>query len=189
MGSWGFFRGVFLCGGGLGFGVGVEVRIRRRHQGADILAPGDELGAEGGDFVGVLRGEVVFFADVLRDIVELHGAVFEPFDELPVAVADGAVGRAALVAVVRIVPIERLAARGALAFQLRQETDAIAMLGGKRGETGELEEGRIIVGADDGGVAGCARFRDTGGGDEPGDARAALVGPAFAAAERRFEVG
>jgi hypothetical protein len=61
--------------------------------------------------VGILRGEVVLFADVLRDVVEFQRAVFIPLDELPIAIADGAIGRSALVGIMRIVPEKRLTER------------------------------------------------------------------------------
>ena len=92
-------------------------------------------------------------------------------------------GGAALVAVVRIVPVERCTAGRALAAEGRHETEAVAVLGGPGRESGEFEEGRIVIGADDRRVAGGAGLGDAGGGDDPGDAGAALVRPALAAAE------
>ena len=56
------------------------------------------------------RGEVALLADILRDVVEFQLAVFVPLDEFPVAIADRAMRRAPLIAIVCVMLEERLAA-------------------------------------------------------------------------------
>jgi hypothetical protein len=63
-------------------------------------------------FAGVFVGEVGGFGGVILEVVELEAVVFEEYDELPVAVADGAGGAAALVAVVGVMPEEGAVLRG-----------------------------------------------------------------------------
>jgi len=65
-------------------------------------------------------------------------AVFVPLDEFPVAVADSARRRAALVAVVRIVP-EQWAATEFAALEQRHETHAVAVLIGRQRQAGQIE--------------------------------------------------
>ena len=69
----------------------------------------------------------MLLAYVFGEIVELERAVLEPLDELVSAMPHGATRTTALVAVVRIVPIER--PRGQLlASQDRREADTVDVL-------------------------------------------------------------
>ena len=66
---------------------------------------------------GLLLDQIDTLTDVVAQVVELQPAVLEELDQLVVAVAHGGAGRAALVAVVRIVPEDRPRGRGACAGQ------------------------------------------------------------------------
>ena len=57
-------------------------------------------------------GEVGFLADIVGQIEQLQPPVLVPFDELPVALAHGGRGGVALIAVVRVMPVERAAVWG-----------------------------------------------------------------------------
>lgn len=57
-------------------------------------------------------GDVMLFAEVFREMIEVDAAVFEPLDHLPISHADRTAGKTALVTVVRIVPIEGFAVEG-----------------------------------------------------------------------------
>ena len=61
--------------------------------GAHFVPPMVKLRGERVHLGGELGGPVVFLPDVLSNIEQLAAAVFVPFDELPVAVANRA-GRA-----------------------------------------------------------------------------------------------
>src|SRR5262245_16821895 len=93
---------------------GIVLRVRRRHLGADRLPPGVQAVAETVGQFRLVLGQVVLFADVLLDVIQLDVHVVEELDELEVAGPDRAVRhRAALlvVLVVGIVP-EQLGADG-----------------------------------------------------------------------------
>ena len=60
--------------------------------------------------LGVARSEIIGLADILREIVQLEPPVLVKLDQLIVARADCAGGISALIAVVRIVPVDRFAA-------------------------------------------------------------------------------
>ena len=83
---------------------------------ADLLLPGAELRRGVGHAFGILAAEVVLLAEIVREVEQFHAAILEPLDEFPVAAPDGRRGRAALVAVVRVVPEQR-ALRQVAAFE------------------------------------------------------------------------
>src|SRR4051794_30250268 len=86
----------------------VEVRVRRHHLGTDGLSPVRQSLAEPLRVRGPLRGEVVALADVSLEVVQLRPAVLVELDQLELAQADRAAGPAALVAVVRVMPVVRI---------------------------------------------------------------------------------
>src|SRR5215472_4292485 len=102
-----------------------EVGVRRGHDRPDVRSPGGEPGVELLHPGRVPGGQVVRLAGVRAEVERLAAAVLVPFDELPVAEADGAAGGAALVAVVGIVPEQRPAPELA-PLEQRQEADAVA---------------------------------------------------------------
>src|SRR4051812_1404434 len=104
-----------------------EGRVWRGHDGPDVHSPRGEPGVELLRPGRVLRGQVVRLAGVGTEVEQLEAAVLIPFDELPVADADGAAGRAPLVAIVGIVPEQR-PARELAPLEQRHEADAVAML-------------------------------------------------------------
>lgn len=130
-------------------------RVGRRKPGADFLLPGAEAGGHGLDAIRFCCGEVVFFAGVGFQVIEFVALAFEEVDEFPVAFPHRGAGGAALVAVVGVVPEEGAGGEGFAAEQ-RGDADAVAVLRRAEGLAGEVEEGRVAVGADDGHVAGDA---------------------------------
>jgi len=74
--------------------------------GAGVLEPGLEFGPEAGGARRLLRGEVMLFADVVRQVVEFVAVVLPIMDELPAVLADDGRGVGALVAIVGVVPEE-----------------------------------------------------------------------------------
>lgn len=98
------------------------------------------------DFGWVGFGEVVEFADVVFQVVELEAPVFEVFDQFPVAGADGAAGEAALVAVVGVVPVDGWAFLFAALFEEGGEAEAVEVLPGLGREAGHFEDGGVEVG-------------------------------------------
>lgn len=108
-----------------------------RDFGVGFAEPFVQFCAQCGGSLGLARGEVVAFADVGREIVEFVVAVFPVVDEFPIAVANDGGRFAALVAVMRVVPVERTR-RDAAAFQQRHEADAVDDLFGLLGHPAEL---------------------------------------------------
>src|SRR5690606_24195414 len=86
---------------------GIVAGVGDRHARADLLLPGMQLLAQLRDACRLARGAVGCLALVLCKVEELDASVLEPLDELPVAPPDGGRRRAALVAVVRVVPVDR----------------------------------------------------------------------------------
>src|SRR5262249_33779537 len=85
----------------------IKIWIFRWRLRARFRAPSFQLRVQRLDTRGLLSGDVVLFVRVIRQIEQLQLAVLEPFDQLPIAVADRAHRRAALIAVMRVVPKER----------------------------------------------------------------------------------
>lgn len=75
----------------LAFGgdTGVEIRILRHHARPDRFAPRVEHALQFPGLFGHPGGEIVFLADVFRQVVELHGTVLIIFDQFIVPVTDG----------------------------------------------------------------------------------------------------
>ena len=162
--------------------AGIEVGVLGGHAGTGVLTPGGELGGERFHLVGMFLGEVGFLADVVDQIEQLQPPVLVPFDELPVALAHGGRGGVALIAVVRVMPVERAAVLG-FAAQGGGETHAVNGQGQLRLETGHFHDGREKVGAGDGSVVHAAGLGDAGPADHHRFSDAAFVHPAFAAAQ------
>ena len=111
-------------------------------------------------FIGVRGGQVFRFAEIVSQVVEFEVAIFEEFEEFPVAVADGADGGGApLVAsgaqVAGEVPEEGLAIRGSRRGFSSRPGSWCRRGAGCRGRglsACEVEEGRVEVDAIDGAV-------------------------------------
>ncbi len=61
------------------------------------------------DYVWVISGPVKRLADVVAKMVQFEPSVFKKLDEFPFAVADRRTRRAALIAVMRVMPEQRAA--------------------------------------------------------------------------------
>ena len=168
--------------------AGIEVGVLGGHAGTGVLAPGGEFGGEGFHLVRMFRGKVGFLADIVSQIEQLQPPVLVPFDELPVALAHGGRGGVALIAVVRVMPVERAAVLG-FAAQGCGETHAVNGQGQPRFETGHFDDGREKVRAGDGGVVHAAGLSDAGPADHHWLADAAFVHPAFATAQGEVTSG
>src|SRR5262245_40861392 len=84
--------------------VGVKVRIGDGELCANFLLPRVKFVAELRGALRFLPGEVGLLAQIMGEIEQLHAAILHPFDELPIAAPDGRGGRAALIAVMRVMP-------------------------------------------------------------------------------------
>src|SRR5689334_4111710 len=82
-------------------------RIRGGHLGADVRAPVRQLLPERRRLLRLERGQVPLLARIGGEVVQLDLAVLEPLDELPIPGPERARGTAPLVAVVRVMPVER----------------------------------------------------------------------------------
>lgn len=83
------------------------LRVGNRQEGVGVLEEAVELGFEFGEFGRILVREVVVFAGIGGEVVEL-GAFLEVIDdEFPIAITDGGRRDAALVSPMRIVPEQR----------------------------------------------------------------------------------
>src|SRR5215470_6585575 len=109
----------------------VKIWILRWRLRAGFRAPRFKLRVQLLDTRGLLSGDVVLFVRVIRQIEQLQLAVLEPFDQLPIAVADRAHRRAALIAVMRVMPKERSRLEPT-AFEQRFQADAVTALPGRR---------------------------------------------------------
>jgi hypothetical protein len=89
-----------FCGRHLCLELGNPFRIRRGHHGFDLGAPGSELSREVPDPFGIRRGNIVLFARIFAQVIQLATTVFVPFDQLPVAVSNEPARRAPLVAII-----------------------------------------------------------------------------------------
>src|SRR6476660_2254653 len=110
---------------------------RSGHQGLYVLAPGRQPGGQVLHLRGMLGGQVVPFAQVVAEVVQLTAAVLVPFDELPVAVADHAARGAPLAAIMRPMPEERTAL-DLTTFEQRYEAHAVAVFFRRQRQAGEL---------------------------------------------------
>ena len=72
----------------------------------DLLIPGVQHAAHLLDALWVLGCQVFALTDVQLEIVQMHLAIFETFDELPVVHPNRASWEASLVGVMRIMPID-----------------------------------------------------------------------------------
>ena len=95
---------------------------------AHVALPGMEFVGQGLGFFRQAGGEVAGFSDVRAEVVQFDPAVFKKLDELPVAVADGRARAASLVAIMRIVPIQRPVRESAPAHQQGHQAHAVDML-------------------------------------------------------------
>src|ERR1041385_6394751 len=133
-------RSVFLGSSEVGFR---RVWIDGRHNRFHVASPCAQLGLKFGGDLGLLAGEIIFFSDVVAQAEQLQLSVLVPFDQLPIAVANRAVRRAALIAVMRVVPEERTT-REFPALQQRLQTQPVLWreLGGL---PGQFENRRVEI--------------------------------------------
>ena len=94
----------------------------------DILTPLSQLDMQVFGYVRQLLSQIFFFADIVLEVVEFDAIVFEELNEFVVTFTDGGTGRAALIAVVRVMPENRAAIITLIALENRQDTLAIAVL-------------------------------------------------------------
>src|SRR5206468_7389078 len=85
---------------------GIEGRVRRVGLRAHTLTPGRKLSLQAGDTTRFASGKVSAFADILGEVEQLRATVLVMFDQLPVAITDRAGRLAALIRVVREIPVE-----------------------------------------------------------------------------------
>jgi len=148
--------------------------------GVDFLVPGVEFFPHGLGFVGHRFGEVFAFSDIFLEIVEGDGAVFVVFKEFEFAHSDGSAGDAALVGIVRVMPVKGITLE-AIAFEGWGEVDAIdGMLDFSPDGCGD--GGQEVDGAHHF-LAGGAGLGDAGKADDPRFADTTFVDPTFSAAE------
>ena len=132
-----------------------------------------------GDF-GLGGGQVVVLADVVAQVVQFQAVVLEEVDELPVSRPHAAAGRAALVAVVGVVPEDPLAVERPLTPQQPGNAEPVGVLIGHGGQAGHLQDRRVEVRARDRHGANAVRGRHARPANEQRLARAAFVHPALA---------
>src|SRR5439155_9217330 len=113
---------------------GVEGGIRLVGLRSHPWAPGREVVLQAGDAARFARGKVGGFANVLRQVEQFHTTILVVFDKLPVAFADRAGGLAALVGVVREMPVETARLRLSATEQKRSDADAVQV--GRRSGAG-----------------------------------------------------
>lgn len=127
----------------------------------------------------MLSSDIFGFAEVFFEVVEFDAKIVVELNKLPIAGDDGGAGRAALVAIVGVMPEKGIAMQGrGGAFKKRQERQSVEG-GVRKGPPSGGDEGGIKVGGGNGSGAGGAGFDVGGPADEEGDARAAFVHPAF----------
>src|SRR4051812_7912265 len=85
--------------------------------------------------------------------------------------------------VVRVMPVEGAGFEGGGLTEERGEGDAVGIVAGAVGDGGDVEEGRVEVGADRRSVGGAAGTGDAWPVDDQRDADAAFVRRAFAGAQ------
>ena len=167
--------------------VGDEVGIGRRHLGADGLSPRVELRRQPLGPLGQAVDQIRVFADVTGKIEQLAPSLLVKLDQFEIAFAYRPARPSALGAVVRIVPIQRVARKLGRAFQQRQNTDAVDRTGklhaAGRGNRGGQVDG---VGRH---VARRARLDAAWPADDQVDANAPFVQISFAFAQRRVVRG
>ena len=144
-------------------------------------SPGPQAAVEGGCEAWVQGDQVLCFAYVVVEVVELDLARFESLDQLPVAHADDAGGGLAAGEVVGKVPVDGVAVE---VFGTGEEGHEAGAVDGRGGfGAGQVGEGREEVDGEDGLGARRAGVDEAGHAGDEGDADAALIEHALAAAE------
>src|SRR5262245_2615633 len=118
-----------------------------------IGTPAGEAGSKCFRLLLVAVSQVPLLARILAQVEKLDAAVLIPLDELPIAVADRAERRPALIPVVRVVPEQRGGALEFPALEQGNEADRVAMLLRIKRQMGQLEQRGIKVRSDDKRVA------------------------------------
>ena len=126
----------------------------------------------------------MFLRRILGQVVQFVTTVLVVIDELPVVLCDDRRRLTSLVAVVRVVPIQRPIGYCA-ALEQRHDADAVHVLFFRYRDAGKLEQCRIPVDAVDRHGAGRAGLRHAGCVDVKRLTDAALPLPPLAAAQRR----
>ena len=75
------------------------------HLHVQALTPLRQLTMEFVPHLGMLVGDILLFRFVRGQVVQFEPAILEKFDQLPVAATNGTAGPAALIAVMRKVPV------------------------------------------------------------------------------------
>ncbi len=90
--------------------LGIVRGVGDRHASQNVISPPQELLPKIRDLALSFFGQVLFFAQILRDMVQFDvSCAIEVFDELPIAFPDGAGGP--VVVIMGIVPMDRLAVK------------------------------------------------------------------------------
>src|SRR5208282_3438366 len=139
----------------------VVLRIRPGHTGVQSLAPTLQLAQQIRSLIRKTRSEVVLFSGIKREIVKLHMPVFIKFYQLPVSLANRPAGRATLIAVMGIVPVERIPSERGLTSEQAADINTIAGLR-HRPSIDHAEECRHEVGSGYRKIAHASRFRNPG---------------------------
>src|SRR5437867_6996459 len=108
-------------------------------------------------------------------MVKLHTVVFIKFNQLKVSLAHGSTGFAALIAVMRIMPVQGVALESAGLFEQRHQAYAVGDLLTTGVDTRDLEQGRIKIHAAYRRMADAARSHDAGPFHNPRDANATFI--------------
>ena len=82
------------------------IRVARGHFGAEGFSPAVELLAQLPGFVGLGTRQIMQLGQVVLQVVQLDVVVLVELDQLPVAVANRPAGNAALIAAMRVMPIQ-----------------------------------------------------------------------------------
>ena len=119
---------------------GVEVGVGRGAEGTGGGAESLEFGLHCLESLRFLFREVVLLSGVVGEVVEFGALQVVEGDEFPVAFAEGGAGGAALVAPVRVVPVEGAVGLeiGGGVFQEGGEAGAVEVLFGEGGEAGVI---------------------------------------------------
>ena len=138
-----------LTFGGSGLAERLVVWIGDGHLRTHLLLPSLKLCPEIRRFLGFLLGQILLFARVLGEVVQLKLLVVVELDKLPVPVADGGARLPSGAVVVRIVPVEGARA-SIVSTELLDEALAVGVEFGAGGQAGEFEHGGEKVHTDDG---------------------------------------
>ena len=148
---------LFQLDGRHGTGALGEVSLGRRNLASTSWYQACNLSRIALDALRMGSGDVMPLTEIFGEMIEVDAAVFETFDQFPIAHADRTAGETTLVAVVRIVPIEGLAVEGFCPLSSgTSERPSLCCCWSER-QAGHGQHGRIEVGADHRHIAGRSR--------------------------------